>query len=56
MSVRRWNRVFPDMLIGDRNGRVPRERWFTGEHFVKNATQRIHVGAGVHGFAPSLFG
>ena len=50
------NRVFADMLVGHRDGRVSGERWFAGEHFVENAAQRIDVGSGVDGIVAGLFG
>ena len=56
VPFRRWNRVFADMLVGDRDGRVSGERWLAGEDFVENAAQRIDVGSGVDGIAAGLFG
>ena len=51
---RRRHRVFPDMLVGDRDRRVAKEQQQAGEQLVQQAAGRVQVAAGIDPLAPGL--
>jgi len=47
-------RLFPHMLIGDRDRRIPGEQGRADQQFEQHATGGIHVGPGIHSLAAGL--
>src|SRR5690606_12605387 len=56
VDVRRRDRVLSDVLVGDGDGRVTRERRLAGQQLVEHATGGVDVAARVDALTAGLLG